>query len=348
MAPFEELWDAILDLTAQFVIPDWASVIDMIPIALTGVIVLWLLWTIRRFATAGPTRRGKQRIAPIAPAGTHLGPASYAPIFGAIGTFLLLWGLVFGGLALWLGLAALVLTLLYWGREAQADYEHTEPVRETLPAVVGEPPPGVHIPGPSFRPVLGALATGGLMFGIVFGGWVLAVSVIFLIVTLLGWLRDARGEYGKTLEADETGHLESLPAPNYPGTLLAAFLVLAVVASAADAGILPPRDGAAGQPGPGGPEDPEADVVIHALNIQFEERAFSAPAGASFTIGFVNLDANIPHNVEIKSPAGASIFQGEIFNGVDVRVYDVPALDAGAYPFVCTVHPNMTGTATIE
>jgi plastocyanin len=133
------------------------------------------------------------------------------------------------------------------------------------------------------------------------------------------------------------------------------------VASAADAGILPPRDGATGgepppsggppatgQPGPGGPEDPEADVVIHALNIQFEERAFSAPAGASFTIGFVNLDANIPHNVEIKSPAGASILQGEIFNGVDVRVYDVPALDAGAYPFVCTVHPNMTGTATIE
>ena len=30
------------------------------------------------------------------------------------------------------------------------------------------------------------------------------------------------------------------------------------------------------------------------------------------------------------------------------KVYDVPALPAGAYTFVCTVHPTMTGTATLE
>ncbi len=38
--------------------------------------------------------------------------------------------------------------------------------------------------------------------------------------------------------------------------------------------------------------------------------------------------------------------QGEIFNGVETRTYDVPALPAGTYGFVCTVHPNMTGTLT--
>ena len=41
------------------------------------------------------------------------------------------------------------------------------------------------------------------------------------------------------------------------------------------------------------------------------------------------------------------MFKGEIFNGVAVKTYDVPALAAGTYPFVCTVHPNMIGTLKV-
>lgn len=59
---------------------------------------------------------------------------------------------------------------------------------------------------------------------------------------------------------------------------------------------------------------------------------------------FANEDAGIPHNVEIKDAAGTSVFKGDIFNGVETRTYDVPALPAGAYSFACTVHPNMIGT----
>jgi plastocyanin len=33
---------------------------------------------------------------------------------------------------------------------------------------------------------------------------------------------------------------------------------------------------------------------------------------------------------------------------VETRTYDVPALAAGTYEFVCTVHPNMRGTLTVE
>ena len=33
--------------------------------------------------------------------------------------------------------------------------------------------------------------------------------------------------------------------------------------------------------------------------------------------------------------------------GVATQTYDVPALAAGSYPFMCTVHPNMTGTLTV-
>jgi plastocyanin len=72
------------------------------------------------------------------------------------------------------------------------------------------------------------------------------------------------------------------------------------------------------------------------------------PADTAFQIHFVNNDQGIPHNVEIKDAGGASIFQGEVFPGVDERTYDVPALPAGEYTFICTVHPNMTGTLTAE
>ncbi len=69
-------------------------------------------------------------------------------------------------------------------------------------------------------------------------------------------------------------------------------------------------------------------------------------ASTPFQIVFTNNDAGIPHNVAIHegSPTGPEVWKGEIFNGVETRTYDVPALPAGTYGFVCTVHPNMTGT----
>ncbi len=72
-------------------------------------------------------------------------------------------GLVFGGLALWIGATLMVVTLLFWLREAIRDYDHNEPP-QLLPAVVHQgPPPGVHMPGPSIRPFLGALGIGGVV-----------------------------------------------------------------------------------------------------------------------------------------------------------------------------------------
>ena len=96
--------------------------------------------------------------------------------------------------------------------------------------------------------------------------------------------------------------------------------------------------------GGGGSGEP---VLISALGIQFEQAEVTAPADAPFVIRFDNKDAGIPHNVEIKDASGASIFKGEIFNGVEVRDYQVQALAAGTYQFICTVHPNMIGTLTV-
>jgi plastocyanin len=129
------------------------------------------------------------------------------------------------------------------------------------------------------------------------------------------------------------------------------------------AGWLPPRDVSGGQgPGasgappasgePGGsggpPAGPQADVVVHAKGIAFVETSLTGPADRAFTLGFVNEDPGALHNVELKDGGGASVFKGEIFAGVETKVYDVPPLAAGAYTFVCSVHPNMTGSATLQ
>jgi plastocyanin len=206
----------------------------------------------------------------------------------------------------------------------------------------------------------------------VFGGWLLAAGLIALIVTLVGWLVDAGKEYRNAEAADTTGHLESLPAPRWPSLLLVALAVLLVGGVALQAGWLPPRDvsggagatasgapagsgappasGAPGQPGGSGgpPAGPQADVTVHAKNVAFVETSITAPAGRAFTLAFVNEDPGTPHNVELKDGSGASVFKGEVFPGVDTRVYDVPSLAAGSYTFVCSVHPNMTGSATLQ
>ena len=80
----------------------------------------------------------------------------------------------------------------------------------------------------------------------------------------------------------------------------------------------------------------------------FVETTLTAPAGKPFTLAFVNEDPGTPHNVELKDGGGTSVYKGAIFPGVDTRVYDVPAIPAGTYTFVCSVHSNMTGTATLQ
>ncbi len=106
----------------------------------------------------------------------------------------------------------------------------------------------------------------------------------------------------------------------------------------------PPPSGEPGQSGqPGAPA-----IQITAKEIAFLETDVAAPADTPFQIEFHNEDEGNPHNIEIKAVEGESPFVGEIFPGVETRTYDVPALVPGAYGFICTVHPNMTGTITVN
>jgi plastocyanin len=98
---------------------------------------------------------------------------------------------------------------------------------------------------------------------------------------------------------------------------------------------------------PGSPVAAGATLHIAAQNIQFDTDHLEAPAGQAFVLEFANNDPGIPHNVEIRDATGASMFKGQIINGPAKASYQVPALPAGSYMFLCDVHPNMTGTLTV-
>ncbi|HEY8636870.1 MAG TPA: cupredoxin domain-containing protein, partial [Candidatus Limnocylindrales bacterium] len=91
-------------------------------------------------------------------------------------------------------------------------------------------------------------------------------------------------------------------------------------------------------------------LQITASGIQYVEKSLTAPAGTPFQIDFDNQDPGTPHNVSIHkdSPTGDEVFKGEVFPGVAKKTYDIPALAAGTYAYVCTVHPTMTGTLTVQ
>jgi plastocyanin len=92
-----------------------------------------------------------------------------------------------------------------------------------------------------------------------------------------------------------------------------------------------------------------SSFTVVAKMFAFDISAITAPAGEAFSIVFDNQDADIPHNVAIHqgTAMGTEVFKGKIFNGVGTRTYSVPALTAGTYAFVCTVHSNMVGTLTV-
>src|SRR4029078_5707073 len=119
----ERIWTNILELMAQFVTPDWGKIIAFLPILIVVLLLLPLVVVFPRLVKAPPVRRVKTRMATRTPAGIHMPGPSFAPVFAAMGTFLLLLGFVFGGVTLVLGAIALVLTLLYWLAEGLRIYD---------------------------------------------------------------------------------------------------------------------------------------------------------------------------------------------------------------------------------
>ncbi len=97
---------------------------------------------------------------------------------------------------------------------------------------------------------------------------------------------------------------------------------------------------------------PDAQIVkVVAETVAFDVKELSVAAGKAFGIDFDQRDVGVGgHNVEIRTADGASIYKGTVLNDPGQILYVVPALDAGTYTFICTIHPiaSMTGTLTVE
>ena len=87
-------------------------------------------------------------------------------------------------------------------------------------------------------------------------------------------------------------------------------------------------------------------TTVVAKDIAFQPTSLTIPADTATAITFDNQDA-APHNMAIKDASGAQVFKGEIVTQTKVT-YNVDALPAGTYGFWCEVHPNMTGTLTVQ
>jgi cytochrome c oxidase subunit 2 len=103
---------------------------------------------------------------------------------------------------------------------------------------------------------------------------------------------------------------------------------------------------AAGEsPPPIGGGDCEVTVEITADNTRFDIDEFTVPADTAFCIAFENQEA-VPHNVSILD-GGEHLFTGDFVNQPGSITYQVPALPAGEYTFVCDAHVQaMNGTVT--
>jgi plastocyanin len=138
------------------------------------------------------------------------------------------------------------------------------------------------------------------------------------------------------------------PAPSGASASAAPGAAASAAPSGAAASAAPSGSPAGSPAASGGAAETVLQLV--AANIAYDQTDLTAPAGVPFQIAFTNNDAGIPHNVSIHqgSPTGTEVFKGAIFTGVATQTYDVPALPAGTYSFVCSVHPNMTGTLTVK
>jgi plastocyanin len=145
------------------------------------------------------------------------------------------------------------------------------------------------------------------------------------------------------------------PAPSVEasGAPAASASAAASPSATAKATATPKASGSArpsGSPGASGGTGLTIIAPVGASTAGFNTDRLEAEAGIPFTITFENQDTGVPHNFVLKKPDGSNVPIGDtaITTGPATVKHNVPALNAGEYPFLCEVHPNtMKGVLTV-
>jgi plastocyanin len=347
--------------------PDGGWLVTVImPLAFAAFVVLWILYLAiryRRAAAVNVDRRPRRLDSPLVPpSGVHASPPSWWPIELSVGFFIALLGLVVSPLLVVVGLVVTLLGGRGWLRSANREWRRAElapghgaaahalvPAGATALQPAGgtaheaEPPPGVHMPAPSWWPIYASAAAFLALLGLVVNPALLVGGIALALLAFLGWYRDSYREL-KVAEGLAPRPHGADPRTVYPrflapiGIAIALVSVVFAVAPGVVSGLFPA--------GGGGTVacTPPASIEITAQNTAFSTKTLCLPAGVAFSIVFHNMDAGVPHNVSIIG----TDFNGEVFNGPATKTYQVPPIAAGTYPFLCIVHPTvMKGTATV-
>ena len=99
-------------------------------------------------------------------------------------------------------------------------------------------------------------------------------------------------------------------------------------------------EGGGGEQGGSSEACPNGAVVIKMVDIKFDPQ--DATAGVGDEVCWINEDT-IEHNAVAEEGAE---FESELIGKGETFTTTVDA--AGTIPYVCTVHPGMTGTLTVE
>lgn len=379
--------DQLFQLLEQLILPNWPDLIRWVPWVLVLLVGGFLAFLAMKWFKAG--ERTRSRVPrPLAggapPPGIHMPGPSRWPFVVPIGAALLLFGLALpprdaGGnptspvnLPLFgLGLLVSLIAVAGWLWDAMREWRSTATPEGHGPAaahaahvslMIGgtavaaapapayqEPPPGVHMPGPSPWPFFAPIGAMVMLYGVIFSPVLLIGGLVLSIIAVTGWYLEAGREYRSTEAVGHAVPATRDPYAAWPRRLVPVFIGVVVVSFAitlAPLGIgwlnsLTPAE--ATPPPVSVPAVPEisADSAV-----SFNTKTLIVPAGRPFELVFTNNDAGVPHNVEIDDSAQRTtvLFDGEVINGVATVTYQVPALDPGDYYFLCKIHPNMNGT----
>ena len=91
------------------------------------------------------------------------------------------------------------------------------------------------------------------------------------------------------------------------------------------------------------------DGAVTQGNPDYDPDVLTVTKGNTILVDNVDMMPHTVTNGEGASDANSGkIFDTSIINGGEFKVLETSNVDAGTYPYYCTVHPYMTGTLVVE